>query len=456
MSATENKISIKTPMGELVAFTDQNEPEYPGICIALKEQNGYERILTLVEYQPGEEKGGLCGYYPDNPDEMAREKAEVPMCCRKGESGILPGLVTRSWPNPWDNEELYHRTFHHGYCGLNIPFDEFVQLLSRLKETYYLCDFILSHWSSAAEHLELDKMVDDIEPIPECPDGYTIINNVEIILPNSQPDFYKATGFTYHDGMVTEYVYEEDGIDVDEFVRKNDKCKFLATGKLHIVDEYNSMDINTELLQMDTLAGIIPGIPKGLYIACSCSHFERNCEKMSKMVSAKRELMDNAKNMEVMLVALGNMEVNEAIHFIQSGKLKDISGKSLFNGEEFNEDSLLGASFKSILDAFAYRDSTFYDEGGYGAFWNEVQNPNFVDALFASAGSIMSNVVSGLIGAENSGTIERLEAGMYGISFYDIGDLLLVFEDRDTAEHFMKFYGVEPCNLLFYNCGWNG
>ena len=318
------KISIGTPMGELCAFINKEDADFPGIYVSIKEKDGSEKILTLVEYQPGTES--VSSYLPDKPEEMARERAEVPAYCRKGADEVRPGLVTRAWPDPWNNEELQNRTFHFESCGLDVPFAEFLQMLNLLKETYYLCRLVCSDWS--------------------------------------------------------------------------------LTKDLACVDDTDRDALTNSASQV-------------------CSE----------------------------LTNLGSMNANQVMQLIASNRLKDADGVSLFHELELNTKSTLGAVFKALQDEASARDDSFYHMMGAGEFWNEVENPAFIETLFNSAGEIMAETIDGLIGTEMSDDV--LHDDVYGVSFYDVGDLMLVFDSQRAAEHFMTRHGVgaEPCELRTYKDG---
>lgn len=106
--------SRETPTGTLIA-KPWGDPDFPGIAVFLRyadnSGNTQERMVALVEYTASE---AVCGYDPMHPDEMARERAEVPAqrLSADGES-VTPGIITRSWENISDEDSDHKRTVHY-------------------------------------------------------------------------------------------------------------------------------------------------------------------------------------------------------------------------------------------------------------------------------------------------------------------------------------------------------
>lgn len=112
---SQNPETIReTPAGTLIA-KPWGDPEFPGIAVFLRyadnSGNTQERMVALVEYTASE---AVCGYNPMHPDEMARERAEVPAqrLSADGES-VTPGIITRSWENISDEDSDHKRTIHY-------------------------------------------------------------------------------------------------------------------------------------------------------------------------------------------------------------------------------------------------------------------------------------------------------------------------------------------------------
>lgn len=118
MEKNLNVLRVQTPHGTLVA-TPTGDADYPGIQIGLESKGlpGSDALLTVVEYSETEH---ACGFYPDRPGLMQRQKNEVP-AERRSESWerdhrVTPGLQTRTYENPAsDDEEQMHCTYHFGY-----------------------------------------------------------------------------------------------------------------------------------------------------------------------------------------------------------------------------------------------------------------------------------------------------------------------------------------------------
>ncbi len=108
---SEHDFSVQTPHGELHVY-DKRDNEYPGVWVDLKQPDGHDITLAMVEYISGGE--GISDYDPGNPSLMQRQREEVPPCRREGDT-VSAGFVTRSWPDETHNEDDHNRTFHHGY-----------------------------------------------------------------------------------------------------------------------------------------------------------------------------------------------------------------------------------------------------------------------------------------------------------------------------------------------------
>ena len=105
---SEERISIQTPEGTLVAFPDGDE-DYPGITVELERPGLAPVRLAMIEHTDSE---GICGHDPRHPEEDERERSEVPPSLLKDEHTVMPCLLCRSWPRPCKNDELHHRTFY--------------------------------------------------------------------------------------------------------------------------------------------------------------------------------------------------------------------------------------------------------------------------------------------------------------------------------------------------------
>ncbi len=102
---------VDTPHGTLYIH-DKCDPSYPGVWVDLKQPDGRDITLAMVEYIPGGE--GLADYDPRNPAEMHRQQNEVPDSRREGNE-VTAGFVTRSWPDDSAHDDQHNRTFHTGY-----------------------------------------------------------------------------------------------------------------------------------------------------------------------------------------------------------------------------------------------------------------------------------------------------------------------------------------------------
>lgn len=109
----------------------------------------------------------------------------------------------------------------------------------------------------------------------------------------------------------------------------------------------------------------------------------------------------------------------------------------------------IGSLFERILDERRACDDTFYRE--YGEFWNEVPLPDCVERIFTAYVESRKASVPGMLGMEGPRD-ETLPKGTTGISYYDLSDLMILFENRAAAEAFAEENGVEPSQYLTF-CG---
>lgn len=107
--------------------------------------------------------------------------------------------------------------------------------------------------------------------------------------------------------------------------------------------------------------------------------------------------------------------------------------------------------YERILDEHRACDDTFYR--AYGEFWNEVPLPDCVERVFTAYVESRKASVPGMLGVEGPRD-EMLPEGTTGISYYDLSDLAILFENRTAAEAFAEENGVEPSQFLtLYGCG---
>ena len=86
-------------------------------------------------------------------------------------------------------------------------------------------------------------------------------------------------------------------------------------------------------------------------------------------------------------------------------------------------------------------DYPFYNRGGFGKYWNEVALPYFIDNFFkVYVDSILAPHVPGMIGVEKA----TVPNGAWAISYYDLSDIAIVFEDEKSADKFADNNPVDP------------
>lgn len=102
---------VETPDGMLVAF-QAGDANYPAVEVDIRGNgdNDPDITLSLTEYIPGGE--GISDYDPSHPDEMSRQRSEVPteriQTNRGGNEEVSAGFVTRAWPNEAADQESHH------------------------------------------------------------------------------------------------------------------------------------------------------------------------------------------------------------------------------------------------------------------------------------------------------------------------------------------------------------
>ena len=91
----------------------------------------------------------------------------------------------------------------------------------------------------------------------------------------------------------------------------------------------------------------------------------------------------------------------------------------------------------------------------FGAFWNEIRNPLFIDSLIDKLGEYYSNQPElHCMGSERA-VQGKYKEGTAAIGFYDIGSELLVFASEEAADAFEEANPVDPSErYVFANNGW--
>lgn len=166
-----------------------------------------------------------------------------------------------------------------------------------------------------------------------------------------------------------------------------------------------------------------------------------------------RENFDHAKTLETYLCSLEDIPLSEAMKSSQ----KKISLKYDKCGHQMvlSSDEPLGILFQEILDDFEERDEKFYCEAGFGKFWDEVPLPPFIEAIFEEVVRELQKEWPSLIGTESMAAKAGLREGLCAISYYDLSNILLVFQDEDFAQAFSASFPIEPSEFLnFYDGCW--
>ena len=172
---------------------------------------------------------------------------------------------------------------------------------------------------------------------------------------------------------------------------------------------------------------------------------------------------EQACAMQKLLRTLGDMPPSELIARLGNGAVNGLATVSDLSdtggGRKVRVDGRvwpeLRRAFDGILAHYGIRtDTTFYASAGFGKYWNEVINPDFVHKLFnAAAEEMKRSGVTGLVGSQENIPLELMKDDMYGISYYDLADIVMVFENEAAAEAFAEQHPVDPSEFMVFRDG---
>lgn len=91
----------------------------------------------------------------------------------------------------------------------------------------------------------------------------------------------------------------------------------------------------------------------------------------------------------------------------------------------------------------------------FGAFWNEIENPECVNSLVEQLGAFYAaKPETGCLGSERAFSGE-CQDGYAALSYYDIGSEFLIFKDEEHARAFDDADPVDPVSVYrFSGGGW--
>ena len=145
-------------------------------------------------------------------------------------------------------------------------------------------------------------------------------------------------------------------------------------------------------------------------------------------------------------------EDTELLKMLQTDVIANLKSCQLPN--IFGSRVSVGSLFEQILEEYRAYDEVFYRE--YGAYWNEVKLPDCVERIFTAYIESRKASAPGMLGMEGP-MGEQLPEGTTGIAYYDLSDLMILFENRYDAEAFAEENGVDPSQYLtFCRGGFNG
>lgn len=93
----------------------------------------------------------------------------------------------------------------------------------------------------------------------------------------------------------------------------------------------------------------------------------------------------------------------------------------------------------------------------YGDFWNEVPTSHSLYDAFTRYADKLSEVVPGMLGAEESREDSHYDENTTALSIYDLSDFAIVFMNEASAEKFIGHYEIDPVDMMFWTGNsWQG
>lgn len=119
--------------------------------------------------------------------------------------------------------------------------------------------------------------------------------------------------------------------------------------------------------------------------------------------------------------------------------------------EYFNNEKLQ-TIIKDISRACESLDRSFFNFAGFTKYENELKLPARVEELFNAYANQLAEKSPNVVRMD-----EKPQEGYWGIAYYDLSDIMLVFRSEDAACSFMHKSGVDVSQFLhFSGNGWHG
>lgn len=164
---------------------------------------------------------------------------------------------------------------------------------------------------------------------------------------------------------------------------------------------------------------------------------------------------------------LGILRLAASISNIVSGETSEeeklhLTEKLLVNAQELlTHDADIAefcnyiATVKEVLEEEGDYRRWYHDfEEDLGEFWNEVELPDCVKAMFDAYVKLLATQVNGMVGPEPA-KCDEIPESAWGLSLYDLSDYCIVFESEEAAVAFTDKHGVDPSEFLVWvNSGW--
>lgn len=107
----------------------------------------------------------------------------------------------------------------------------------------------------------------------------------------------------------------------------------------------------------------------------------------------------------------------------------------------------------AILEEMCQSDYPFYAQAGYGKYWDEVPLPGSIERLFATYVELSKEQFPGMLGVEHANM--ALPDNAVALSIYDLSNIAVVFENRNSLDIFLSKNSVEPSDIMCWNgAGW--
>ena len=165
--------------------------------------------------------------------------------------------------------------------------------------------------------------------------------------------------------------------------------------------------------------------------------------KYGSLSSTARMALDELDRNLCAISTLMRSSGNVHVKLEQLKELPDFEGPITYQCKR----PLLRMAAADIMEASRHSDSPFYAEAGYGNYWNEVPLPHCIKAVFTAYVDLTKHLYPGMLGVEAPGM--NIPEDAAAISYYDLSDLAVVFQDEDSLALFNEENAVDPSDTMY-------